>query len=97
VSFFFMLQEYSRTNIPFRIMRPGTLHWVLGTANTICVGRHFYASSTIVPSIISLIHTSLLNGALTNESKTETQTLLYQMMHFWALRIDKRDVDGKLN
>jgi hypothetical protein len=77
-------------------MRPGTLHWVLGTANTICTGRHFYASSTITLSIISLIHTSLLGGALTNESKPDLHTLLFQMMHFWSLRIGKRDVDGKL-
>lgn len=76
-------------------MRPGTLHWVLGTANAICAGRHFYASSTIMPTIISLIHTSLLGGALTNESKSETRTLLYQMMHFWSMRINQRDVDGK--
>ena len=77
-------------------MRPGTLHWVLGTANAICTGRHFYASSTIMPSIISLLHTSLLAGALTNESKPELCTLFYQMMHFWSMRVDKRDVDGKL-
>jgi hypothetical protein len=77
-------------------MRPGTLHWVLGTANTVCAGRHFYASSTIAPSIVSIIHTCLLDGALTNERKSETRTLLYQMMHFWAMRINKRDVDGKL-
>jgi hypothetical protein len=77
-------------------MRPGTLHWVLGTANAICAGRHFYASSTIRQSVISLIHTSLLAGALTNESKSETRTLLYQMMHFWSMRINKSDVDGKL-
>jgi hypothetical protein len=77
-------------------MRPGTLHWVLGTANTICAGRHFYASSTIMPSIISHVHTSLLAGRLSNENKSETQTLLYQMMHFWSMRINKRDVDGEL-
>lgn len=45
-------------------------------------------------TVISLVHTSLLGGALTNESKSETQTLLYQMMHVWSLRVDKRDVDG---
>jgi len=49
-----------------------------------------------MPSIISLLHTSLLAGALTNESKPELRTLFYQMMHFWSMRVDKRDVDGKL-
>jgi hypothetical protein len=74
----------------------GTLHWVLGTANAICVGRHFYALSTTRNLVFSLIHTTLLAGALMNESKPETQTLLYQMMHFWSMRINKRDIDGKL-
>lgn len=68
---------------------------MLGTSNAICAGRHFYASSTMMLSIISLIHTTLLDGALSNESKPETHTLLYQMMHFWAMRINQRDVDGK--
>ena len=77
-------------------MQPGTLHWVLGTANAICAGRHFYALLMIRHSVISLINTLLLAGALTNESKSETQTLLYQMMHFWSMHINKRDVDSKL-
>ena len=77
-------------------MWPGTLHWVLGTANTICAGQHFYTSSTIRHSVILLVHTSLLAGALTNNNKSEAQTLLYQMMHFWSMCINKRDVDSKL-
>ena len=77
-------------------MRPGTLHWVLSISNTICVGQYFYASSTIMHSIIALVHTSLLGGAITNEKHLETKTLLYQMMHLWCMRVNKRDVDGKL-
>jgi hypothetical protein len=61
------------------------LHWLT-----------FYASSTIRNLVFSLIHTTLLPGALINESKPETQTLLYQMVHFWSMRINKRNVDGKL-
>ena len=72
------------------------MHWVLGTSNTICVGRHFYASSTIMHSVIALVHTSLLGGVITNEKHPETRTLLYQMMHLWSMRVNKRDVDGKL-
>ena len=47
-------------------------------------------------SVIALVHTSLLGGAITNEKHLETKTLLYQMMHFWSLQVNKRDVDGKL-
>lgn len=75
-------------------MPPGVLHWVLGTANTVCVGRHFYGTSTIRSSVVSILHTVLLSGRLTNEDHPETRTLLCQMMVFWALRWDKTDVDG---
>ena len=75
-------------------MPPGVLHWVLGTSNAVCVGRHFYPASTIRWSVIAIVHTFLLSGSLTNEDHLETRTLLYQMMVFWALRRDKADVDG---
>jgi hypothetical protein len=77
-------------------MPPGILHLVLGTSNAICVGRHFYAKSTIRWSVISIVHTFLLSARLTNEDHLETRTLLYQLMVFWALRLDKADVDGRL-
>ena len=47
-------------------------------------------------SVIALVHTSLLGGVITNEKHPETRTLLYQMMHLWSMRVNKRDVDGKL-
>jgi hypothetical protein len=75
-------------------MPPGVLHWVLGTSNAVCVGRHFYSMSTIRWSVIAIVHTFLLSGRLTNIDHLETRTLLYQMMVFWALRVDKNDVDG---
>jgi hypothetical protein len=59
-----------------------------------CVGRHFYSGSTIRSSVIALLHTFLLGGAATNEEHQETRTLLYQMLVFWSMRIDKTDVDG---
>lgn len=85
----------SHINVLISIMPPGILHWVLGTSNSICVGRHFYSASTIRWSVISIVHTCLHGGAITNEDHLETRTLLYQLMVFWALRIDKTDVDGK--
>jgi hypothetical protein len=76
-------------------MPPGVLHWVLGTSNSICVGRHFYSMSTIRLSVIAIVHSSLLGGAVTNEDHPQTRTLLYQLMVFWSLRLDKTDVDGE--
>lgn len=76
-------------------MPPGIPHWVMGTSNAICVGRHFYSTSTIRSSVISIVHTYLLAGRVTNEDHLETRTLLYQLMVFWSLRLDKTDVDGE--
>ena len=78
-------------------MPGGVLHWVLGTSNAICVGRHFYNTSRIRLSVIAIVHAFLLNGAVTNEDHVETRTLLYQLIVFWSMRLDKTDVDGKFN
>ena len=78
-------------------MPPGVLHWVMGTSNLICTGRHFYAASTIQLSVITIIHTFLMDGAVTNENHQETRMLLNQLLVFWSMRIDQRDVDGRIN
>jgi hypothetical protein len=75
-------------------MTGGVPHWVLGTSNSICVGRHFYNSSSIRSSVVGLVHTFLLDGAITNATLMETRTLLYQLMVFWSMRLDQTDVDG---
>ena len=75
-------------------MPGGTPHWVMGTSNAICVGRHFYNASSIRFTVIGIVHTFLLHGTVTNEDHLETRTLLYQLMVFWSMRIDKTDVDG---
>jgi hypothetical protein len=76
-------------------MPPGVLHLVLSTSNAICVGRHFYASSTIRSSIVGIVHCFCLGPAITNEDALETRTLLYQLLVFWSMRIDHTDVDGE--
>jgi hypothetical protein len=78
-------------------MPPGVPHWVLGTSNALCIGRHFYAASTIRSSVVAIAHTFLLSGALANSEYPETRTLLYQLMVFWSSRFDKTDVDGSFN
>jgi len=75
-------------------MRPGVPHWVLGTSNSLCVGRHFYAKSTIRSSVISIAQSFVLDTALTNDTNIEARTLLYQLLVFWSTRLDKTDVDG---
>lgn len=75
-------------------MPGGVPHWVLSTSNAICVGRHFYAKSTIRSSVIANVHTFLHRGALTNHDIAETHTLFYQLLVFWSTRLDVNDVDG---
>ena len=67
---------------------------MLSTSNAICIGRHFYAASTIRSSIVVVAHAFLLSASLTNEDHIEMWTLLYQLMVFWSKRIDHNDVDG---
>jgi hypothetical protein len=85
------------TDNHLRIMPGGVPHWVMGTSNAMCVGRHFYSASAIRSSVIAIIHTFLLNGAVTNQNYQESRTLLYQLLVFWSLRLDKTDVDGVFN
>ena len=76
------------------IMPGGVPHWVLGTSNSICAGRHFYSKSNIRSSVIANVHTFIMGGSLTNQEYNETRTLFYQLMVFWSMRLDQTDVDG---
>jgi hypothetical protein len=78
-------------------MPPGVPHCVLGTSNAICVGRHFFAASTIRSSVITIVHTFLLGLSVTNEDFVESRTFLYQLIVFWLMRLDITDVDGTYN
>ena len=78
-------------------MPGGVPHWVLTISNAICIGRHFYSKSTIRSSVVANIHTFLLQGSLTNQDAPKTRMLLYQLMVFWSLRLDKTNIDGLFN
>ena len=36
-------------------------------------------------------------GSLTDQDAPETGMLLYQLMVFWSLKLDKTDIDGVFN
>ena len=82
-------------NICWRNMPPGVPHWVLRDLQLHLRWQAFYASSTIRSLVISIIHAFLMGVSVTNEFLIQTRTLLYQLMVFWSLRLDKTDVDGK--
>jgi hypothetical protein len=93
---FLNVQIYATDNSS-SIMPGGVPHWVLGTSNSICVGRHFYSTSSIRSSVIGIVHTFLLDGSVTNEVHIDSRSLLCQLMVFWSSRIDKSDMDGEFN
>jgi hypothetical protein len=78
----------------FSIMPAGTPHCVLGTSDAICMGRFFYTSLGIRSSVLAMVHTFLFGYTVTNDHHHETRTLLYQLMAFWSMRMDRSDVDG---
>jgi hypothetical protein len=77
------------------IMPGGVPHFVVGTSNCLCIGRHFYAESTIRSSVIAIAQTFVFGGVLTNDSNFETRTFLYQMLVFWSSCLNQTDIDGK--
>jgi hypothetical protein len=61
-------------------MRPNTPHYVLTLQNSITLGRHFYATSTILETCFAYIHCGILNAALTNTDHPEADQLLARML-----------------
>lgn len=62
-------------------MRPSTPHFVLGTAPTIVLGRHYYATASIRRSCFGIVHTFVMGLGITNTFHTDgTRSMLRQLM-----------------
>lgn len=62
-------------------MRPSTPHLVLGTAPSIVLGRHYYATGTIRRSCFGIVHTFVMGLGITNTFHTDaTRSMLRQLM-----------------
>jgi hypothetical protein len=64
-------------------MRPYTPHYVVTVDHSITYGRHFYASSSIINSILGIVHTFAAGYGITNTSHDYTRTLLRKLMVMW--------------
>lgn len=65
-------------------MRPCTPHFVLGTEDSIVLGRHYYATTTIRRSCFGIVHTFVMGAGITNTSHNEdVSSLLRQLMALW--------------
>jgi hypothetical protein len=65
-------------------MRPNTPHYVLGVENSIMLGRHLYAASTIFDTCAGIIHSTILGDHVTNQEHPRAKTFLRRLMFMWA-------------
>lgn len=77
-------QHHSLSNILPSYMRPCTMHCVLGTDNTIVLGRHFYATGTIQRTCFGIVHAFVMGSFITNTFHVDdTRSLPRQMLGAW--------------
>lgn len=70
-------------------MRPNTPHLVLGPQATISEGGHYYSTSTMQDSAISLIHSFVCSDLITNIAHHPSRMLLREMARFYYLGLVK--------
>lgn len=72
-----------------RYMRPNTHHYVLTVDDAVTFGRHLYTSSTAQATSFGIIHSFILNYAVTNKLHDELFTMLRRMMTMWHIRYEQ--------
>ncbi|KAH6869832.1 hypothetical protein BKA70DRAFT_1131554 [Coprinopsis sp. MPI-PUGE-AT-0042] len=64
-------------------MAPNTVHAVWTMENSICYGGHFYSVSTLLHTVVGLIHAFIGDDVLTNTQHVPSCFLLRRMVHFF--------------
>ena len=64
-------------------MRPGTVHSVTTMQDSIAVGGHFFAATTIKYSLYSIFHTFVGSHSITNVPTDDEQQLLLRIVLLW--------------
>lgn len=83
------------TDIFDSYMRPCTPHFVLGTAPSIVLGRHYYATSSIRRSCFGIVHMFVLGLGITNTTHGEEPwALLRQLMALYYRHLVLHDGFG---
>jgi hypothetical protein len=71
-------------------MKPNTFHYVVTLENSVTIGRHFYCTSTILQSVIGIVHTFLMGHAITNvHHQDDLQSVLRRIMGLWYMRYNE--------
>ncbi|KAH6910439.1 hypothetical protein BKA70DRAFT_1424106 [Coprinopsis sp. MPI-PUGE-AT-0042] len=65
------------------IMAPNTVHAIWTMENSICYGGHFYSVSTLLHTVVGLIHAFIGDDVLTNTQHVPSRFLLRRMVHFF--------------
>lgn len=65
-------------------MRPGVLHSVTTVQDSLAIGGHFYAASTMKFTVFSLYHSFVNSGTITNGHVEEEQVNLLRIVLYWS-------------
>ncbi|PBK94309.1 hypothetical protein ARMGADRAFT_1029448 [Armillaria gallica] len=72
-------------------MRLDTHHVVITIENSIVVGEHFYACTTLSRSVAGYVHTAMLDFSITNILHLELRPLLLRMMCYFSQNIHSKN------
>lgn len=64
-------------------MRPNTPHAVYTPDHAICMGGHFYATSTMQSTMFGIIHTFVAGSLLTNTEHLVSRNLIRRVALFY--------------
>lgn len=68
-------------------MRPNTPHIVFTLEHAVCIGGHFYATSTLQDTLYGLEHNFFLGHLITNTEHIASRLLLRRFAHFFHRRL----------
>lgn len=66
-----------------RFQRSCTSHYVLGVEESVVFGRHYYSIDCIRRACWGIVHTFVLNVAVTNTEHNDTKPLVHRVMAYW--------------
>jgi hypothetical protein len=61
------------------------MHYVLTIEDSIMFGHHFFSCASSQPTAFGMIHTFVMNYAITNTLHDDLVTMLHQIMVMWHL------------
>jgi len=63
-------------------MRPNTPHAMFTVEHSIATGGHFYSFGNLQDTLLGIIHTCMIDRAITNRQQPTTRFLLFRMLQY---------------